>query len=244
MLKDIFRVQRPFAPGIWRAPVHDSTGLLDFTMPSCHSANSVANSLIIAHLLVTRRGPSSAPAAPPRGLGPASAAGLAAGVALWIGAISSGRVYLGVHYPSDVRAGLALGLGLSAVYIRLLPWMQHCLRVPAVPTCGADLRAGSDRKTRRRLVLAGLLAVALAYALVYPRRQRLGGPSYLQVRAWRGGGSGERCVCVCGWVSVWVWEYVCEGSGRTVASSCRIATDDRCPPPTKSRLHRLRARRP
>jgi undecaprenyl-diphosphatase len=86
-----------------RPPLYEQYGIFGFkpfdghfllqSFPSGHSAQIAAFMVALA-LLFPRFRP------------------LLVGAALWIGAT---RVILGVHYPSDVAAGLALGAGLSIV---------------------------------------------------------------------------------------------------------------------------------
>lgn len=84
-----------------RPPLYDQYGILGFkpfdghfllqSFPSGHSAQIAAFMVALALLFPRMRL-------------------LTVGVALWIGAT---RIILGVHYPSDVAAGLLLGAGLS-----------------------------------------------------------------------------------------------------------------------------------
>ncbi len=83
---------------------------LDLTLPSGHSATSFASALVLS-VLVARRVPAVALFA------------LAAGIA-W------SRVYVGVHYPSDVLLGALLGLAIGGAVLALAPRVR-ALRKPA-----------------------------------------------------------------------------------------------------------------
>lgn len=87
-IKFAVRRPRPQVPGL--PPLQGTTTGLSF--PSAHAATSFAGALAYRRL----------------GLPAAPLYGLAGGMAL-------SRVYLGVHYPSDVLAGALLGTALAAV---------------------------------------------------------------------------------------------------------------------------------
>jgi membrane-associated phospholipid phosphatase len=86
-IKFAVRRRRPNLPGL-PALTGTTTGL---SFPSAHAATSFA-----AALVYRRRG---LPAVPLYGMA---------------GAMACSRVYLGVHYPSDILAGAALGSALGA----------------------------------------------------------------------------------------------------------------------------------
>ncbi len=86
-IKFAVRRPRPQIPGL--PPLQGTTTGLSF--PSAHAATSFAGALAYRRL--------GLPAAPLYGLA---------------GAIAVSRVYLGVHYPSDVLAGALLGTALAA----------------------------------------------------------------------------------------------------------------------------------
>lgn len=80
-----------------RPPVHHLESVSSSSFPSGHATQSAAFLLALLFVLLAGR--------PPRSLAIAAAAtvgALLAGIAL-------SRVYLGVHYPSDVATGLILG---------------------------------------------------------------------------------------------------------------------------------------
>jgi membrane-associated phospholipid phosphatase len=87
-IKFAVRRPRPQIPGL--PPLQGTTTGLSF--PSAHAATSFAGALAYRRL--------GLPAAPLYGLA---------------GAIALSRVYLGVHYPSDVLVGALLGSALAAV---------------------------------------------------------------------------------------------------------------------------------
>ncbi len=90
-IKFVVRRRRPSLPGL--PPLTGTTTGLSF--PSAHAATSFAGALAYR-----RRG---LPAAP---------------LYAFAGAMAASRVYLGVHYPSDVVAGAALGSALGALLTR------------------------------------------------------------------------------------------------------------------------------
>ena len=89
-IKFAVRRRRPQIPGL--PPLQGTTTALSF--PSAHAATSFAGALAYSR--------TGLPAAPLYGLACAMAAS---------------RLYLGVHYPSDVLAGAALGTALAAAVV-------------------------------------------------------------------------------------------------------------------------------
>lgn len=82
------------------------------SFPSGHAAISAALYTLIA-FEITRHRPRWAPAC----------YALAAAGSLWLGL---GRLYLGVHWPTDVLAGWLLGAALAALAIRAFRAMDVC----------------------------------------------------------------------------------------------------------------------
>lgn len=92
-------VGRP-RPQLWERTVDRP---VDFSFPSGHAEASASFYPLLAFLLARRF---------PRRAVPIWSA--AVGLALFVGL---GRLYLGVHWPTDVLAGWALGAGLAALAI-------------------------------------------------------------------------------------------------------------------------------
>jgi undecaprenyl-diphosphatase len=99
-LKYVFSDERPYVRYPEPEPLVEPS--IDLTFPSGHSATSFAGAALLA-------------AAVPR---------LAAPLYALAGAIAFSRVYVGVHYPLDILAGAALGLGVA----RALPPLVRALR--------------------------------------------------------------------------------------------------------------------
>jgi len=103
ILKDAIGRARPF---VGDPSVHPSIGLPhDPSMPSGHAMNAFAGAVLLGSIVPRARWALLA---------------LACAIAL-------SRVYLGVHFPSDVLAGAALGAALGAVMAWLLPRAEGAL---------------------------------------------------------------------------------------------------------------------
>jgi undecaprenyl-diphosphatase len=63
------------------------------------------------------------------GRGAWARAAMVAAAAAWIGAVGATRVYLGVHWVSDVLAGWAVGAAWLALCVTV--WLRWRARVPA-----------------------------------------------------------------------------------------------------------------
>ena len=85
------------------------------SMPSGHAATSAAGAVILAYLLGR----------------------WAWGLALLAVAVSYSRVYIGVHYPTDVLVGAAIGAAVALVAIVLLRRLR--------PTSAGRRRSGRAR---------------------------------------------------------------------------------------------------
>jgi undecaprenyl-diphosphatase len=111
-------VDRP-RPHLWPRlstwPPLPGPDLLSF--PSGHALASVTLYPLLAYVL-TRRATSSVRAA---------AVTLGVLMAVWIGV---GRLYLGVHWPTDVMAGFALGAVQAGVALR---WLRRADTTPLAP---------------------------------------------------------------------------------------------------------------
>ena len=103
VLKDAIGRARPF---VGDPSVHPSIALPhDPSMPSGHAMNAFAGAVLLGSIVPRARWPLLA---------------LACAVAL-------SRVYLGVHFPSDVLAGAALGAAIGAAVGWLLPRAEDAL---------------------------------------------------------------------------------------------------------------------
>lgn len=103
---------RPSSPGCaLSAAVHVVNGYRGgpYGFPSCHAANTFALAMYL--MLVLRWRP------------------LSVTLMVWSAAVSYSRVYLGVHYPGDVLAGMAVGAVYAAMAAAVLGLMsERCFR--------------------------------------------------------------------------------------------------------------------
>ena len=93
----------------------------DFSFPSGHSANSFAVAWILFRMTRRAYGTSRVMfrgAAKPYGVAALVLAAL----------IAFSRLYVGVHYPTDVLAGIAIAIALAELTLRQLPRLEKRLR--------------------------------------------------------------------------------------------------------------------
>ena len=81
----------------------------DFSFPSGHTTNGLACAWVIFRLAPKKYG--------------APALALAIVIALT-------RLYVGVHYPTDILGGAVIGLACAMIALRLEPWLEK--KIPAV----------------------------------------------------------------------------------------------------------------
>lgn len=110
LYKDAFELPRPSSPPVWcpsSVKSMDSTACRDFGFPSTHAMNAVSNAVfVVLYLYAGGRGVVCE--------FPLLSSLLLMG--LWIVSISLGRLYLGVHTPTDVRGGFVIGLVFAFVW--------------------------------------------------------------------------------------------------------------------------------
>ena len=99
-------------PDLWVSRVHETT----YSFPSGHAMSTMAATAALCVLLW-----------PTRWRWLATVAG-----SLFVGAVGTSRVYLGVHYPSDVLAGWAASLAWVIGGKLLLDWHAQRLQVASI----------------------------------------------------------------------------------------------------------------
>jgi membrane-associated phospholipid phosphatase len=102
ILKNTIRRPRPFTADSLITKAGSGGG---YSFPSGHTSQafSVATSLIIAY-------PKWYVAVP---------------AYLWAGSVSFSRMYLGVHYPTDIIAGAIVGSGSAWLAFKANQWIKH-----------------------------------------------------------------------------------------------------------------------
>jgi len=114
VLKELVRRSRPVVSD----PVSHAPG---YSFPSGHVANAAAIATVMTLLLWPL-------------LSPVARRWLMAGLTAYVVLTALDRVFLGVHYPSDVLAGILFGIGLgTASYVGYLGWNPQSPHEPPPP---------------------------------------------------------------------------------------------------------------
>lgn len=84
-----------------------------YGFPSCHAANTMALAIFLSLLLKNRYA--------------------TIGLIVWSLLVSYSRIYLGVHYPSDILGGLIIGTLFALIYYQPVKWYDRIIRTHTDP---------------------------------------------------------------------------------------------------------------
>ncbi|KAL6509104.1 hypothetical protein OROGR_023211 [Orobanche gracilis] len=116
-VKDVVSAPRPKCPPVRRvtATKDEEENAMEYGLPSSHTLNTVCLSGYLLHYILTYTESNDVFS---KVIGFTIAC-------LFVGLIGLGRIYLGMHSPVDIIGGLALGLGILAVWFSVSEYIDN-----------------------------------------------------------------------------------------------------------------------